>query len=179
MEARVKVWDPFVRLFHWGLVAAIIIAWFSADGVRNLHEFAGYMAAGLIVLRLALGLMGSRYARFRQFIRSPRHVLAYVRDVLRHRERRYLGHNPLGALMVVFLLAIVSCIALTGYLQTTDAFWGVEWVEELHEGLVNVLLLSVLVHVGGVVHASLRHRENLVAAMVVGSKRKPDNSDID
>lgn len=177
MSGTVKVWSPLVRFFHWGLVASVAVAWFSSEGLRNLHEFVGYAAAGLIALRLVLGLAGGRYARFRQFVRSPRETLAYLRDVLAHREARYIGHNPLGAVMVLFLLALIGGIALTGWMQTTDAFWGVEWVEETHEAAVNVLLLAVTLHVLGVIHASRRHSENLVQAMIIGRKRAPAGSD--
>lgn len=177
MTGTVKVWSPLVRFFHWGLVTCIAVAWFSADHWQNVHEFVGYGAAVLIGVRLVLGLAGGRYTRFAQFVRSPRHVLAYLHDMRQHREARYLGHNPLGALMVLFLLTLIGAIALTGWMQTTDAFWGVEWVEETHEAAVNVLLVAIVLHVLGVIHASRRHGENLAGAMITGRKRAPAGSD--
>ncbi|MGE6741872.1 cytochrome b/b6 domain-containing protein [Allorhizobium pseudoryzae] len=174
----VRVWDPLVRVFHWGLATAIVTAWLTADDLQNLHEFAGYVAGGLIALRLVLGLGGSRYARFTQFIRSPRRTWHYARDMLKHREARYLGHNPLGAAMVVLLILLTAAVAFTGWLQTTDAYWGVEWVEETHEALANIFLVAVPLHVLGVIHASRRHRENLVAAMITGRKRAASGSDL-
>jgi cytochrome b len=174
----VKVWDPLLRVFHWGLATAIVTAWITADELQNLHEFAGYAAGSLIALRLVLGIVGSRYARFGQFIRSPRQTWLYASDMLRHREARYLGHNPLGAAMVVLLIALTAAVALTGWLQTTDAYWGVEWVEETHETLANIFLVAIPLHVLGVIHASRRHRENLVAAMITGRKRAASDSDL-
>lgn len=174
----VRVWDPLVRVFHWGLATAILTAWITADDLQNLHEFAGYVAGGLIALRLVLGLTGSRYARFAQFIRSPRQTWRYARDMLKHREARYLGHNPLGAAMVVLLILLTAAVAFTGWLQTTDAYWGVEWVEETHEALANIFLVAVPLHVLGVIHASRRHRENLLAAMITGRKRAATGSDL-
>jgi cytochrome b len=176
--ASVKVWDPAIRVFHWGLVSSFAVAWISADEIRDLHEWAGYAAAGLVGIRLVLGTSGSHYARFGQFVRSPRHILRYAKALAKRRERRYLGHNPLGGVMVVILITLIVMTALTGFLQTTDAFWGVEWVEDVHEGLANTLLASVLLHLMGVVHASLRHRENLVRAMMTGRKREADTGDI-
>lgn len=174
----VRVWDPLVRVFHWGLATAILTAWLTADDLQNLHEFAGYVAGGLIAVRLVLGLKGSRYARFAQFIRSPRQTWRYTRDMLKHRETRYLGHNPLGAAMVVLLILLTAAVAFTGWLQTTDAYWGVEWVEETHEALANIFLVAVPLHVLGVIHASRRHRENLLAAMITGRKRAATGSDL-
>lgn len=178
MGTPVKVWGRPIRLFHWSLVGAVAIAWLTADELRSLHEYAGYAAAGLIGLRLVAGIVGDHCARFSQFVLSPRRTLAYASDVLRHRERRYLGHNPLGAAMVVFLLVLLAVVALSGWMQTTDAYWGVEWVEETHEILVNILLVAIALHLAGVFHASWRHRENLPLAMITGWKRAPAEDDV-
>lgn len=176
--ADVRVWSPAVRLFHWCLVGSFAIAWLSADEIKDLHEWAGYAVAALVAFRVAMGIAGSGYARFGQFVRGPRSTLAYAGDVASGREARYLGHNPLGGVMVVALLASLALLALTGWLQTTDAYWGVEWVEEMHELLANAMLALVLLHVGGVVLASLRHRENLVRAMITGRKRAAGSGDV-
>lgn len=178
MSATVKVWDPFVRVFHWCLVASFAIAWLSSEDGRNLHQWAGYAAASLIALRLVWGIAGTRYARFRQFVRSPRSVAGYLLDILKGREARYLGHNPAGGLMIMALIAVMMALCLSGWLYTTDAFWGVEWVEETHEALANILLALVGLHVAGVVIASLRHRENLMRAMITGRKRGPGRGDV-
>tara|TARA_E500000318_G_scaffold48323_1_gene45480 strand:- start:297 stop:830 length:534 start_codon:yes stop_codon:yes gene_type:complete len=174
----VKVWDPFVRLFHWGLAASFAIAWITADEWDSLHHWAGYAAAALIGLRLVWGLIGTRYARFTQFIKRPSETKQYFRDILQGRERRYVGHNPAGAAMIVALLLAMSGCALTGWMYTTDAFWGVDWVEETHELLANGLLALVLLHIAGVILASLRHHENLVRSMITGRKRRPTLDDI-
>ena len=178
MTSTVKVWDRPVRLFHWSLAGSVALCWLTADELQSVHEVAGYAAAGLIGLRLVLGLAGTRYARFTQFIRSPKSTLNYAREMLRHREQRDLGHNPLGAAMVVALIMMVGGIALTGWMQTTDAYWGIEWVEETHETLAELLLVAIALHVAGVIHASLRHQENLVLAMITGRKRAPASGDI-
>lgn len=174
----VKVWDPFVRLFHWGLAASFVIAWITAEEWDSLHYWAGYAAGALIALRLIWGQIGTRYARFTQFIKSPAATLKYLGDILRGAEPRYLGHNPAGAAMIIALiLAMAGCI-LTGWMYTTTTFWGSEWVEEIHEALANGLLFLVLLHVGGVLLASLRHHENLVRAMITGRKRRPASDDV-
>ncbi|OSQ27666.1 cytochrome b/b6 domain-containing protein [Thalassospira sp. MCCC 1A03138] len=175
---QVKVWDPLVRIFHWGLAASFAIAWITADEWDALHHWAGYAAGGLIAFRLIWGLIGSRYARFSQFIRRPSVVMAYLKDIITGRENRYIGHNPAGAAMIVALIIGMIGCALTGWMYTTDAFWGVDWVEETHEFLANALLALVLVHIGGVLLASLRHHENLVRAMITGRKRVAGSDDI-
>lgn len=178
MNATVKVWDPLVRIFHWSLVTSFAVAWISADHWQDLHELAGYTAAALVVVRLVWGLIGPRHARFGQFVRAPGEVARYLGALLRGRERRHLGHNPAGGAMVVCLLGGLILLTASGWLQT-DLFWGEEWVEEVHEALANLLLLLAAVHVAGVLLASLRHRENLVRAMLTGRKRAPGPADID
>jgi len=177
-DATVKVWDPLVRIFHWSLAASFAVAWLTGDQVMSIHEWAGYAAASLVAFRLVYGFAGSRYARFAQFIRGPRHALDYARSVAGNTEARYIGHNPLGALMVVALLLAIGTMALTGWMMTTDAYWGVEWVEDAHEAVANLMLGLVGLHVAGVLVASYRHKENLVRAMVTGRKRAPAPGDV-
>jgi len=128
--------------------------------------------------RVAWGVVGTPYARFSQFVRSPRGVLAYLRAIAHGAEQRYVGHNPAGGAMVVALILMMSATSITGWALTTDALWGVEWMQELHNALAHGLLLLVCAHLAGVMLASFRHRENLVAAMINGRKRAADQSDV-
>ena len=177
-DARIRVWDPLVRVFHWSLALSVLLAWISAEGWGRWHEWIGYAALALVAVRLIWGLVGSRYARFAAFLRGPAATMAYARSVLAHRDRRYLGHNPLGGWMIIALLVMVTLTGFTGWLYTTDAYWGVEWVEEVHEGCANTLLFLIGLHVAGVVLTSWRHGENLVAAMWHGRKRPAGVDDI-
>ncbi len=97
----VRVWDPLIRTFHWSLVAAFAVAYLSAEDLSTVHEIAGYAVAGLIAFRLIWGLVGSKYARFSQFLRGPSHTIRYMGEVMRGTEQRYLGHNPARAIMTV------------------------------------------------------------------------------
>jgi cytochrome b len=173
-----RVWDRAVRLLHWALVASVALAALSTLVLFGVHQPAGYVALVVVALRVLWGGVGGRYARFTQFVRAPRTTLRYLRLLLAHREPRYLGHNPLGGWMVVALMLCVSGLALTGWLYTTDAFWGNEAVEDAHRALAWALLGLVLAHVCGVIFTGLRQRENLVAAMFSGAKRAPEANDI-
>lgn len=171
LPATVRVWDGFVRLFHWSLVALFVVAYATGDEVERFHVAAGYAIAGLIALRLAWGIVGPRHARFRSFVRPPREVFAYLREAARLRAPRYLGHNPAGGAMIVALLAMLAGISVTGYLLTTDAFWGAKWLKEVHESLAGLTVGLIVVHILGVVVASFEHGDNLVRAMITGRKR--------
>lgn len=174
----IRVWDAFVRAFHWSLVAAFATAWYSGDDYKTLHLTAGYVAAALVSARVVWGVVGTGYARFAQFVRSPRLVWRYLADIATGREVRYLGHNPAGGAMIVALLVTLSGICFTGWLLTTDAFWGTVTMEIIHETLTNIALGLIALHVTGVVLASVRHHENLVRSMVTGRKRAPEGDDV-
>lgn len=170
MSGYVRVWDPFVRVAHWTLVGSVAVAWVSGDVWEGLHETAGNVAAGVVAARILWGFAGTPNARFASFVKGPRAVVGYVRDLVRGRERRYLGHNPAGALMILALMTTVLGLGATGWLGTTDMFWGSEALADLHEGLANVLLALIGLHVAGVLFTSLREGENLVRAMIDGRK---------
>lgn len=120
-SSKVRVWDRLVRVFHWGLVAAVATAWLTADELQPVHEVAGYTVAALVAFRLVWGFVGRRYARFAQFLKGPGETLAYLAEMTRGRERRYLGHNPAGAAMIVALLVTLSGTAFTGWLMEDEA----------------------------------------------------------
>jgi len=111
---QVKVWDPLVRIFHWSLVATFIIAWLTADEESRLHELAGYAVIGLVLVRIVWGFIGTRYARFSDFVYRPSTVLGYAREMLSTKPKHYLGHNPLGGMMVLALLVSLLATGVTG-----------------------------------------------------------------
>jgi cytochrome b len=169
--AEVKVWDPFVRIFHWSLVALFLVAFATGDDLERLHVWAGYGVAGLVAARIVWGFIGPRHARFSDFVRGPATVMGYLGDSLLLRGRRYIGHNPAGGVMVLALFALIAAISATGYALTTETFHGARWIKHVHEAVVYLALLAIGVHVAGVVFASIEHGENLVRAMFTGRKR--------
>ena len=177
-----RVWDGLVRSLHGLLAASVLIAWASGHWtVRwfdEIHHTAGYVAGGVVLIRLLWGFVGGRYARFAQFVRSPRATLVYSRQLLDAREPRYIGHNPLGGWMVLALLATAAGLSLTGILYTTDWLWGYAWLSDLHGALAWLITALVIGHWAGVALSSWRHRENLVAAMLTGRKRPAEQADI-
>jgi cytochrome b len=175
---RTLVWDAAVRVFHWLLALSFGLAWLTAEGERwrLVHVSAGYTVAGLVAFRIVWGLVGSRHARFGDFVRGPRAVGTYLRSLLSGRPEHHAGHNPAGAVAIVALLSLAALTAASGWANYMD--FGGEWLEEVHEALANTMLAVVAVHVLGVIASSWLHRENLVAAMIDGRKAVPASEGI-
>jgi cytochrome b len=164
---RVRVWDPFVRFFHWSLTGAVLIAFLTGDALEGLHVFAGYVVMGLIAARLVWGTIGPKHARWWDFVRGPRAIKAYLGDVLRGHPARYLGHNPAGGAMAVALIAGLVLTTLTGL-----AAQSVHGLKDVHELIAYATLCLVPLHLLGIAVASFQHQENLVRGMIDGYKRK-------
>lgn len=196
---EITVWDRPVRLFHWTLAIAFILAYctqselfedirdtlLSEEWLQTLHVWAGYTIAGLLLFRLFWGFVGPRHARFSDFVRGPRETLLYLRDVLTLRAPRHLGHNPAGGMMIIVLLLSLTATATAGLmLYGADKGLGplagllvdssdstIDTIKELHEFFANFTLILVAGHLMGVIWESLLHRENLAHAMITGRKR--------
>ena len=167
---RERVWSIPIRLAHWALAIYVGVAWITRHGPPWLHDYAGYAALALVSLRVFSGFVGPRNDRFVKFLAGPLATLSYARKLVSGREPRFLGHNPLGGWMIVALLTVTAGTGFSGWLFTTSAFWGVQWVAILHSALADILLLLIVLHILGVVVTSILQGENLVAAMVHGWK---------
>ena len=162
------------------LVTSVAGSWLTRHRLDEVHHYWGYAALTLIGLRLVWGFAGGgHYARFTQFVRPVPVTLNYLRQVRRGQAPRYIGHNPLGGWMVLALITCVGLLGFTGWLYTTDTFWGYGWLANLHAGLAWALLGLIALHLSGVVFTSLKHRENLVRAMVTGHKPPAAGTDVD
>ena len=168
---HIAVWDPLVRIIHWSVVAAILTNGFLSDPESELHEYIGYAALGLVLLRLVWGVVGPEHARFLAFPPNPFAAVRHIRDTLAGKTRIHLSHNPLGALMVYNIWATILFICATGIMMGTMRFFGVEWVEKAHEAAFYWLMISVTLHIAGVFMETWLSGVPLVKAMIDGRKR--------
>lgn len=185
IDEQIRVWDPLVRWFHWTLVAAFLVAYLTEDDFLSLHVWAGYTIGVALLIRVLWGLVGTRHARFNDFVTSPTTALRYVKDALALRAKRYLGHNPAGGLMIVVMIISLAITAVSGItlygaaeqagpLAASFTNSGELWediLEGLHEFFANFTVFLVVIHLAGVIIESLIHKENLVASMINGFKR--------
>lgn len=166
----VTVWDPLVRIFHWSVATLFLLNYWLLEPGETLHEWAGYAIAGLLVIRIVWGWIGSRNARFASFWPTRIRLHRHLRQLRTREFDPTEGHNPLGALMVVFMLTLLMLTALSGWMQGLDAFWGEDWVEQLHEYAATTLMVSVAIHVGAVILMSRVTGLALIRTMISGRR---------
>ncbi|MEW5727527.1 MAG: cytochrome b/b6 domain-containing protein [Pseudomonadota bacterium] len=181
----VKVWDLPVRLFHWGLVALVAALWASGEfGKLDIHMQLGAGALALVLFRLGWGIAGSRTARFADFVRGPATIVAHLRGAVPCR----VGHNPLGALSVVLLLALVLAQAASGLFTSDDIFTEgplarfasadtVSLLSTVHRAGFKLLLAAIGLHLAAIVFYRLVKRENLVTPMITGVAPAPEGAE--
>ena len=178
-RAKIRVWDPLVRVSHWVVAFACLANLSLLRHADEPHEWVGYAALVAVSLRILWGLVAPGHANFRAFVPSPGAFFAYGKQLLRAREPRYVGHNPAGAGMMIVLMLLVVICGVSGWMMGLDAFWGDSRLEAVHVWSANAILALVVLHIAGALVESIRHRENLVLAMIDGRKRPPGPGDID
>jgi cytochrome b len=184
---QVKVWDLFVRFSHWGLGLLVLGSFLTSekDRLTPIHVRIGLGVLAIVLARVAWGFFGTEPARFRAFVRRPREVIGYARDLAFGRPPLHVSHNPLGGAMVVALFAVLLGLVATGaFVYAGPEFAGpltglvgkqaAHGVKEVHEALSSLLLGMIAAHVAGVLFSSWRERQNLVAGMITGWKQAPE-----
>jgi len=178
-----KVWDPSIRLFHWTMVLLLGGLWLTGEiSAVYIHQFLGFALLALVVYRILWGFFGTRYARFSEFIRSPKALISYLPQMLpKVKEQPHLSHNPAGGIAVVAMLILLLGQITTGMLSIDDGFFSgpfVHWIgedqaesmAEIHEIIFTLLQFIVVVHVAAVLWHQLVKKDPLIPAMVKGQK---------
>ncbi|MCZ0961419.1 cytochrome b/b6 domain-containing protein [Paracoccus benzoatiresistens] len=182
---RERIWDPALRAFHWTLAILVVANWLLGKigpSDMTLHFWLGYAVIGLLLFRLVWGFVGPPSARFGQFVRGPRAVLAYAGEMVRPRPSNWPGHSPIGALAVVAMLVVLILQVITGLFADPEDYINVgplasqvssatsraalRW----HHRGADLILILVLLHWAVILFYRLWKRENLVDPMITGWK---------
>lgn len=187
-QIEVKVWDQPIRLFHWALVALVATLWATGQfGILDIHMTVGVWVLALLAFRLGWGVVGSPTARFSQFVRGPAAILEYV-HAARSGAARSVGHNPLGALSVLALLGVLTAQAASGLFTTDDIVTNGPLVSavssktaallsSVHRIGAKLILALVAVHLAAVVFYTVVKKDDMIRAMLTGTKRVPRGVD--
>jgi len=166
------VWDPLVRSTHWLVASSVLANLIVLENGEFPHRWVGYGACVIVLIRTVWGFIGTQHARFSDWFPKPSILLPYLRLLIKGREPRMLGHNPAGAVMMLFMWTLIFGLGVTGFLMGTDVYFGEEWLQDLHSLLSNMLWGCAGVHVLAALVVSWKHKENLVSSMITGRKRE-------
>ena len=183
IKIDVPVWDLPTRVFHWLLVASVLVAWITAElpgpGFA-IHKLAGYSIGGALIFRVIWGFIGSPHSRFADFIKPWSDIEAHARMLFRMSPPRSVGHNPIGGWMICALMIVLTTIVVSGLFSASEDLAGpfaeaipsglTHLIADLHEAAFNILLVLVTIHVLGVCVDMVLNRENLIGAMWWGRK---------
>jgi cytochrome b len=167
----IKVWDLCVRVFHWSLALCVLLNFFVFEEGEDLHQYSGYVACGLVFLRAIWGFIGTTYARFSNFWPTRSKLKDEFRTIAEGEITVHIGHSPIGALVMLTMVACIAGLGLSGYLLDTDYFFGSDLMEEIHEIIGNFLMSLVGLHVAAAILLSKLEKTNLVSAMITGIKK--------
>lgn len=178
---QIYVWDLFVRVFHWALVVAFAVAFYThaSEWERMIHVRAGYVAGALMLARIGWGFMKTGYANFHNFPPNPINAAKYVWQTLQGSAKRFIGHNPAGSIIIYAMLACGLTTIGSGWLVFNEG-WLIdqpELLQDIHFYASWGWLGLVIIHVTGVVAESILHDDNLIRAMITGCKRTSRKSE--
>ncbi|MDQ6971210.1 MAG: cytochrome b/b6 domain-containing protein [Mariprofundaceae bacterium] len=183
--ATIEVWDPLLRSFHWLLVAAFALAWWSQGRDIQIHLLAGSMIPGLLLFRFIWGVIGEQQARFSSFLPARKAVLRHLGELLHLQASRHTGHTPIGGVMIYSLLITLLILGLSGMLLMGMQMgiglfsgWGAQTgldtellVENVHSWSFDMLECLIIIHLAGIMVESVLQKTNLTAAMITGRKK--------
>jgi cytochrome b len=190
MEKTVMIWSLRMRLFHWVLVSLILIAWLSGDDDWMLiHSMVGYGIVLTLLFRLWIGLFGQGHERFKGAYGPGVRMFQDPLRAVRENSLQSSGHPPasavtLGALLLMLLFAVISGVAAQGAVEMEGPMRVLlldlsevqaEWIEDLHELIVNAALFLIVLHIAGVLIDHFIHKSAIIHAMITGKKRQKDD----
>ncbi|MBO6561768.1 MAG: cytochrome b/b6 domain-containing protein [Nisaea sp.] len=167
LQTEERAWDPLVRITHWTIALAVLLNYAIVDEESVLHVWIGYVALAMLGLRMIWGIVGTERARFTSFPPSPGAALAHLASVFSGSRQAHASHNPLGALMVYGIWAMLFLVGATGMVLDIVGEHGMlgEAAEETHEVAATMLIVMAAIHVSGVLLESRLTRTNLVRQM--------------
>ena len=163
----VYVWDPLVRIIHGAMTLALLAAYFSSQHAPALHRWSGYALAFLVISRLLWGLVGSLSAHPGEYVHTRATIAQHLKDILASRDKRCLGHSPVGGALHILMLTFLCCTVMSGAGLSLSAH---PFLSGIHTFLAEGTAALVLLHLAAVLIRSLRHRENLIASILHGRK---------
>jgi len=192
MTNKLLVWDLPVRLFHWLLAISLVVSWYTSDGERGLIDYhfkSGYFILALVIFRIIWGTLGTKYAKFSQFLPNKTDLLSYIKNFKQEKSYTSIGHNPLGGLMVAIMLTLLLSQAISGLFMNDDVFSTGPYYESvssatqklmsfIHNNAFDIVIIVSMLHICAVFYYLLAKKVNLIKPMFTGYKSSNDENGI-
>jgi cytochrome b len=187
------IWDLPLRIFHWLFAITILASWYTSDqdhDLIELHMQLGFLAIGLIVFRLLWGFIGSKHSRFASFLPTPKQLFSYIKNLTNNKNVTSVGHNPLGSLMVIVMIGLVSLQAVSGLFINDDIFSAGPYygsvskeIEQvmmfLHHHTFDYMIAAIALHLIAIFYYVRIKKQSLILPMITGKKLAKDLSEKD
>ncbi|NQZ20668.1 MAG: cytochrome b/b6 domain-containing protein [Colwellia sp.] len=193
MSKPALVWDLPLRVFHWLFAGTVIASWYTSDqdhDLIELHIQLGYFALGLIIFRLLWGVVGTKHARFISFVPKPKQLHHYIKNLKQNRAPASIGHNPLGSLMVILMIMLISLQAISGLFINDDIYSSGPYnaivtkdIEQvmafLHHHVFDYMIGAIALHLLAIFYYVRIKKETLIVPMITGRKPAKHINDSD
>lgn len=172
MSATQLIWDPFIRVYHGLIVVAFVLNYFVLEPGEQVHQWVGYTAVSLVILRLLWGLIGPKRARIADFFPTPKRLAEHFRHLKQRQIPPQQGHNALGAMLILIFWGLFIAQGVTGFLlEETDRFFGSSLIETIHETTAHILYAGALLHIAAVIVVGWWGRIQLIRPMITGRRK--------
>lgn len=164
------IWDKPTRILHWIVASAVILNLFVLEEGEDAHRWLGYAAMGAVAIRGVWGFVGGEHSRFRSFPLDWSSWRRFFSGLVFWRKEDFPGHNPLASAVYLLIWAGIISLGITGWMMGLDAYWGEEWLEEIHASISTAVQVLVALHLAGILLDSLKFRRHTWLGMITGRK---------
>ena len=193
MSKHVLIWDLPLRIFHWLFAFTVIASWYTSDqdnDLIELHMQLGYFALGLLVFRVLWGFVGTKHSLFTSFIPTPKRLVLYIKNLSNNRIESNVGHNPLGSLMVILMILLISLQAISGLFINDDVFSSGPYYESvskdiekimvfLHHNVFDFMIAAIILHLVAIGYYVRIKKQSLILPMITGKKAEKINNTLE
>jgi len=193
LSKHVLIWDLPLRIFHWLFAFTVIASWYTSDqdnDLIELHMQLGYFALGLLVFRVLWGFVGTKHSLFTSFIPTPKRLVLYIKNLSNNRIESSVGHNPLGSLMVILMILLISLQAISGLFINDDVFSSGPYYESvskdiekimvfLHHNVFDFMIAAIILHLVAIGYYVRIKKQSLILPMITGKKAEKINNTLE
>ncbi len=167
---NVILWSPLTRIIHWAIALPVLLNFFL-EGGDSIHKVLGYIALAGLVVRIIWGLVSQDKAHVKFFLIKTSDIKDHLLSMAQNKVKDYPGHNPLASVTYIIIWILVGLLGISGYMRGLDAFWGEEWLENLHESFSNILVVLVFCHLAGIIWDGIKYKRKTWKGMITGKRQ--------